>query len=70
MSDFRKNMHVQFKKQLSGIMLSYSIEMIENIEEFAKEPEQFIADWINRNCLPMGDFNEEDAIKEIKEWNK
>lgn len=70
MNDFRKNMHLEYKKRLAIIIMKFlsSLDSNEILKEFEEDPENIINRWIDRNCLPMGDFSKEDAIKEIEEW--
>lgn len=70
MTDFRKKMHIAYKQKLVSILSNYTVDLFESIEQFNVDPELFITQWIDRNCLPMGDFCKEDAIKEIEEWQK
>ena len=70
MNDFRKNMHVAYKRKIAEILMKYTKDVIDNINEFEKDHTIFIEKWVNRNCLPMGDFSKEDALKEIEEWQK
>lgn len=70
MNDFRKKMHIGFKQRLVSIITQFLGDLDENIEEFAKDPEKYIVDWVNANCLPMGDFDKEAAIKEIEGWSE
>lgn len=69
MNDFRKEMHVAYKKNLANIIWRFLFSIQENDKEFEKDPRPFIEKWINSNCLPMGDFSKEDAIKEIEGWS-
>ncbi len=73
MNEFRKNMHILFKKNIYKIINKYINELVETEENFQKyisDPKSHLENWIDRNCLPMGDFSKEDAIKEIEEWQK
>lgn len=68
MNDFRKQIHVQYKKQLANIILQFLGSLDEGIDEFSNGPEVFVEKWVDSNCLPMGDFSKEDAFKEMEEW--
>ena len=68
MSDFRKNMHIQYKKTLCNIIVKFLSSLGENMEVFSIDPEAFIATWVDSNCLPMGDFSKEEAMKELDAW--
>lgn len=73
MNDFRKQMHVQYKKTLCNIISRYIHEIgktTEDFIEYSANPDFHLEQWIDRNCLPMGDFSKEDAIKEIEEWTE
>lgn len=70
MTDFRKQMHITYKKKLASILSQYTVYLFENLIQFNIDPELFIASWVDSNCLPMGDFDKEKAIKEIEEWQK
>ncbi len=70
MNEFRKQLHTAYKEKLSNILLSYSVDLFENIAEFTENPELFCHIWVNRNCLPMGDCSREEAIKEIDAWQE
>jgi hypothetical protein len=70
MKDFRKQMHIAYKKTLFDIIHRYLSELGESEEEYVSDPELHLMNWINRNCLPMGDFSKEDAIKEIDAWKE
>jgi hypothetical protein len=67
MSNFRKKMHVEYKKKLYDIIVSFVQEIDE--DEFVTDYKSFIERWIDRKCLPMGDFSKEDAIKEVEGWH-
>ena len=69
MSDFRKKMHIAYKQELFFIILRCVAEIFEDVHDFRKDPEEWIRNWINKNCLPQGDFSPEEAIKEIEKWN-
>lgn len=68
MNDFRKQMHLAHKKKLCNIIAQFTEYFLEDIDSFVVNPDHFITDWVNKNCLPMGDFSKEDAIKEINGW--
>lgn len=68
MNDFRNKMHVQYKKKLYNIILSFVHDV--DPDEFEADYKLFIERWIDRNCLPMGDFSKEDAVKEIEAWQE
>jgi hypothetical protein len=68
MSDFRKQMHVAYKKKMLDILGQYTLSLLSNYEQFSKDPEEWAKKWINANCLPMGDFSKKDALKEINGW--
>lgn len=73
MSDFRKQIHVAYKKKLCEIVLRYIGELAENEnewKEYLMNPKLHIERWIDRHCLPMGDFSKEDAIKEMETWQE
>jgi len=70
MNEFRKNMHVAYKKKLSGIILMFVKSVDDDIAGFAKDPISFVEKWVDGNCLPMGDFSKEDAIKEMEAWQE
>ena len=70
MNDFRKQMHIAYKKKLLDIIFNVLDAIGDNGEEFEKNPGLFVQKWLDSNCLPMGDFDKEKAIKEIEEWSK
>lgn len=70
MSDFRKQMHLAYKKKLAGIILQFLGDLEKKTDEFSIDPIIYVAKWVDSNCLPMGDFNKEEIIKEIEEWSK
>ncbi len=70
MSNFRKKMHIAYKKKTYNIITSFLVDASKDFEEFEKGAENYIEKWIDSNCLPMGDFSKEDALKEIEEWQK
>jgi len=73
MNDFRKQMHIQYKKTLCNIISRYISELGESnqdLNEYISSPKLHLEKWIDRNCLPMGDFSKEEAIKEIEGWQK
>lgn len=71
MSDFRKQMHVAYKLKLAEIIDRFLSDCAEDGEKaFEPSTDEYISKWIDRNCLPMGDFSMQDAIKEMEEWQK
>lgn len=73
MSDFRKDMHIAYKKKLASIIFKYINELGEtdmDFNEYISYPKLHIEKWVDASCLPMGDFSKEDALKEIEEWQK
>jgi len=69
MGDFRKQMHIAYKKNLLDILGQYTLALFLDFEEYSKDPKQWTIKWIDSNCLPMGDFSKEDAIKEMNTWS-
>lgn len=67
--DFRKKMHVAYKKKLADIIWMF-ICSLEDEDGFDQDPKGFVERWVDSVCLPMGDFSKEDAIKQIEEWQK
>lgn len=70
MSNLRKNLHLAYKKQLSLIIMKCMNDISESSKEFEENPILFVEKWVDANCLPMGDFDKEKAIKEIEEWGE
>ena len=73
MNDFRKNMHIAYEKKLFEVIYRYMCELgetEEDLQKYTHDPKSHLENWIDRNCLPMGDFSKEDAIKEIDAWQK
>lgn len=72
MNDFRKKMHVAYKKRLANIIMQFMASLYDEkkLEEFQEDPENIVAKWLDSNMLPMGDFSKEDAIKEMEEWQQ
>jgi len=70
MDDFRKKMHVAYKNQLSLIILRCLNDISDSPKEFEENPILYVERWVDANCLPMGDFDKEKAVKEIEEWSK
>lgn len=70
MSDFRKNLHLAYKKKMCNILFQFTADLLHNMQEFSKEPEEWVKNWVNKNFLPMGDFSREDAVKEIDAWQE
>jgi hypothetical protein len=70
MDDFRKKMHVAYKKKIAQIICDF----LDDLNDATKQENlplnyAYIIEWVNTNCLPMGDFDKEKAMKEIQEWN-
>lgn len=61
-------MHVTYKKKMCDILSQYTIDLRDDVDEFSKDPKEWIKSWVDKNCLPMGDFSREDAVKEIDAW--
>lgn len=70
MNEFRKNLHVAYKKNIGNIIAKFLFDLAIDEKGFQEDPKLFIENWIDRNCLPMGDFSKEDAIREIEAWQK
>lgn len=70
MEEFRKKLHVEYKNKLVTILMLYITNLSDESEIFLKDPRQYTVDWVNKHCSPMGDFDKEQAIKEIEEWDK
>lgn len=61
MDEFRKNLHVAYKQILMEMIILFledlgSDENVKNLNE-PEDLRQFITNWVNQNCLPMGDFD-------------
>lgn len=71
MDDFRKNMHLAFKTRVVEMITKFLIDFHEEVEQGSQiDAYEYIVNWVNANCLPIGDFDKEKAIKEIEEWSK
>lgn len=68
MNNLRKQMHVKYKETIFNMIIQFIIESNNNSALFRAAPEMFIKNWIDRNCLPIGDFSKEDVIKEMEAW--
>ena len=74
MSNLRKNLHLAYKEKLVDIILEFThdvsedsvVDTLENFEALKK----YTVDWVNAHWLPMGDFDKEQAIKEIEGWSE
>lgn len=69
MEEFRKKLHLAYKQKLVNILMKYTTDLSDESEIFLKEPSKYTVDWVNKNCLPIGDFDKEAVIKEIEEWS-
>lgn len=74
MSNLRKNLHLAYKEKMVEVILSFMddvskdevCEKLINYDDFRK----YTINWVNANSLPMGDFDKDQAIKEIEEWSE
>lgn len=66
MKNLREKLHEAYKEKLSHIIFDCMFSAKD--KSFEKDPMQWIRNWIDEQCSPMGDFDEDKAIKEIKSW--
>lgn len=71
MSDFRKNMYLSFKQKTADIIYQFFCHAGDDGDAaFEPTPIEYIAKWVDKNCLPMGDFDKERAMKKLEEWSE
>lgn len=71
MNDFRKQMHIVYKQKMAEIIDRFLRDAIEDGDKvFEPSIWAYIVAWVDKNCLPMGDFDKEKAMKEIEEWSE
>ena len=74
MNDFRKNLYLAFKARTVELILSCldDLSVNEDIDKLENglQLRKYVTKWVDSNCLPMGDFDKERALKEIEEWSK